>query len=60
MAKLVGYLARYETIVRRNLAPRLGGNRLDRLRPPDIQSWINEIARTVRSGDPSRGAGTLK
>jgi integrase len=38
----------YELFVRRHIAPRLGSHRLDRLSVRDIQTWINDVARTCQ------------
>jgi integrase len=38
----------YELFVRRHIAPRLGNHHLDRLSVRDIQTWINEVARTCQ------------
>jgi site-specific recombinase XerC len=38
----------YELFVRRHIAPRLGAHRLDRLSVRDVQTWINEVARTCQ------------
>ncbi len=38
----------YELFVRRHIAPRLGAQRLDRLTVRNIQTWINEVARTCQ------------
>lgn len=38
----------YELFVRLHIVPRLGANRLDRLSVRDIQTWINEVARTCQ------------
>jgi integrase len=40
--------ATYETFVRRYIAPGLGGKRLDRLHSRDVQTWINQVARTCQ------------
>ncbi|WP_446219370.1 tyrosine-type recombinase/integrase [Micromonospora sp. IBHARD004] len=40
--------ATYETIVRRYIAPGLGTKRLDRLQSRDVQTWINQVARTCQ------------
>lgn len=38
----------YELFVRLHIVPRLGAKRLDRLSVRDIQTWINEVARTCQ------------
>ncbi len=38
----------YELFVRLHIAPRLGDRRLDRLSVRDVQTWINEVARTCQ------------
>ena len=38
----------YELFVRLHIAPRLGARRLDRLNVRDVQTWINEVARTCQ------------
>ena len=38
----------YEMFTRRHITPRLGARRLDRLSVRDIQTWINEVARTCQ------------
>ena len=40
--------ATYETILRLYVIPGLGGKRLDRLQVRDVQTWINEVARTCQ------------
>ncbi|GAB3339854.1 hypothetical protein GCM10027452_12740 [Micromonospora halotolerans] len=40
--------ATYETFVRRYIAPFLGAKRLDRLQSRDVQTWINQVARTCQ------------
>ncbi|SCL14919.1 tyrosine-type recombinase/integrase [Micromonospora inyonensis] len=40
--------ATYETILRLYVIPGLGGKRLDRLQVRDVQTWINELARTCQ------------
>ncbi len=40
--------ATYETILRLYVIPSLGGKRLDRLQVRDVQTWINEVARTCQ------------
>ncbi|MDZ5446910.1 tyrosine-type recombinase/integrase [Micromonospora sp. 4G57] len=40
--------ATYETFVRRYIAPGLGAKRLDRLQSRDVQTWINQVARTCQ------------
>jgi integrase len=40
--------ATYETILRLYVIPGLGGQRLDRLQVRDVQTWINEVARTCQ------------
>lgn len=38
----------YELFVRLHIAPQLGARRLDRLSVRDVQTWINEVARTCQ------------
>jgi integrase len=38
----------YEMFVRRHITPLLGARRLDRLSVRDVQTWINEVARTCQ------------
>ena len=38
----------YELFVRLHIVPRLGARRLDRLNVRDVQTWINEVARTCQ------------
>ncbi|MGH3829479.1 MAG: tyrosine-type recombinase/integrase [Pseudonocardiaceae bacterium] len=38
----------YELFVRLHITPRLGDRRLDRLGVRDVQTWINEVARTCQ------------
>ncbi|XTZ13761.1 tyrosine-type recombinase/integrase [Micromonospora echinospora] len=40
--------ATYETMLRLYVIPGLGGKRLDRLQVRDVQTWINEVARTCQ------------
>lgn len=40
--------ATYETFVRLYLSPGLGAKRLDRLQSRDVQTWINQVARTCQ------------
>jgi Site-specific recombinase XerD len=40
--------ATYETFVRRYIVPGLGNKRLDRLTSRDVQTWINQVARTCQ------------
>lgn len=40
--------ATYETFVRRYIIPGLGNKRLDRLTSRDVQTWINQVARTCQ------------
>ncbi|BCJ67565.1 tyrosine-type recombinase/integrase [Polymorphospora rubra] len=40
--------ATYETFVRRYITPGLGTKRLDRLRPREVQTWLNQVARTCQ------------
>ncbi|WP_433530319.1 tyrosine-type recombinase/integrase [Micromonospora sp. CA-263727] len=40
--------ATYETILRLYVMPGLGAKRLDRLQVRDVQTWINEVARTCQ------------
>lgn len=40
--------ATYETFVRRYLSPGLGSKRLDRLQARDVQTWLNQVARTCQ------------
>jgi integrase len=51
----------YEGAVRLYIAPALGGKRLDRLQVRDVQTWINEVAKTcqccTQGKDAARPAG---
>jgi integrase len=38
----------YELFVRRHITPLLGARRLDRLNVRDVQTWINDVARTCQ------------
>ena len=53
--------AYYETMVRLYIIPALGGTRLDRLQPGDVQRWINKLATVcqccVQSKDATRPEG---
>ncbi|PWR13595.1 site-specific integrase [Micromonospora sicca] len=52
--------ATYETFVRRYIAPGLGSKRLDRLQSRDVQSWINQVARTCQCCAQGKDAARRK
>jgi integrase len=52
--------ATYETFVRRYIAPGLGTKRLDRLHSRDVQTWINQVARTCQCCAQGKDAARAK
>lgn len=52
--------ATYETFVRRYIAPGLGSKRLDRLQSRDVQTWINQVARTCQCCAQGKDAARRK
>lgn len=48
--------ATYETFVRRYIEPGLGCKRLHRLRQRDVQTWINQVARTCQCCEQGKDA----
>lgn len=46
----------YELFVRLHIVPQLGAKRLDRLSVRDVQTWINEVARTCQYCAQSKDA----
>ncbi|PWR17088.1 site-specific integrase [Micromonospora sicca] len=52
--------ATYETFVRRYISPGLGAKRLDRLQSRDVQTWINQVARTCQCCAQGKDAARRK